>query len=241
MKKLIIATSILFAFSSAFAQKPNVKPKVSKYQSKTADAKPSQSTPASSQVKPAEKPVGPSTKPAPVVKPTKAARSVGTSSARASRTSDGTANEKNPAKLETKDNSRTTSNSRASKMSGGTVNEKSPAKLETKDNSRTISNSRASRTSGGTANEKNPAKLETKDNSKTISNSKASQSSVAANDEIIKPGVDYCKGWKDGFSKAFPKDKLKSTKIPNCETTGKCRDYKCGYEAGMKKAEMLLK
>ena len=51
MKKLLIATLVLFAFSSAYAQKPmgkqNVKPTVSKYQSKTSDAKPSPSKPAS--------------------------------------------------------------------------------------------------------------------------------------------------------------------------------------------------
>ena len=177
MKKLIIATSILFAFSSAFAQKPNVKPKVSKYQSKTADAKPSQSTPASSQAKPNVKPVGPSTKPAPVVKPTKASRPVGTSSTRASMTSDGTANKKNPAKLETKDNSR------------------------------------------------------------TISNSKVSQPAVDGRAAVDGIDAEYCKGWNDGFSKAFPKSK----RIPNCENNGKCKGYKCGYEAGMNKAELLMK
>ena len=72
MKKLLIATSVLFAFSSAYAQKPmgkqNVNAFVSKYQSKTSDAKPSPSKPASvsSEAKPNVKPVGPSTKPAPV-------------------------------------------------------------------------------------------------------------------------------------------------------------------------------
>ena len=181
MKKLIIATSILFAFSSAFAQKPNVKPKVSKYQSKTADAKPSQSTPASSQAKPNVKPVGPSTKPAPVVKPTKASRPVGTSSTRASQSAVGTVKEK------------------TNTPSKGVYKEKG---------------------------EKN-----------TMSNSKASQPAVDGRAAVDGIDAEYCKGWNDGFSKAFPKSK----RIPNCENNGKCKGYKCGYEAGMKKAELLMK
>ena len=195
MKKLIIATSIIFAFSSAFAQKPNVKPKVTKYQSKTADAKPSQSTPASSQAKPNVKPVGPSTKPAPVVKPTKASRPVGTSSTRASQSAVGTVKEK--------------------------TNTPSKGAYKEKGEKNTMNDSRAVQSAGGgvTTDEKRP--------SNTILISK----------EKSDIDVDYCKGWNDGFSKASPKSK----RIPNCENNGKCKGYKCGYEAGMKKAELLMK
>ncbi len=56
--------------------------------------------------------------------------------------------------------------------------------------------------------------------------------------------ADYCKGWKDGFSKAYAKgtkEKLESSDIPRCENNGKCEGYKCGYEAGMNKAELMLR
>jgi len=234
MKKLIIATSILFAFSSAFAQKPNVKPKVSKYQSKTADAKPSQSTPASSQAKPNVKPVGPSTKPAPVVKPTKASRPVGTSSTRASQSAVGTVKEKTkiPSKGVSKEKGEksTMSNSRASQSAVGTVKEKTktPSKGVSKEKGEknTMSDSRASGSqttgiAGGfvTTDEKRPS------------------NTILVSKEKSDIDVDYCKGWNDGFSKASPKSK----RIPNCENNGKCKGYKCGYEAGMKKAELLIK
>ena len=118
MKKLLIATSVLFAFSSAYAQKPNVKPTVSKYQSKTSDAKPSPSKPApvSNEAKPNVKPVGPSAKPSPVsarpnvkpvgkqpakpapvvskVSPIKGAKPVGPSTNRATQSTVGTATSK---------------------------------------------------------------------------------------------------------------------------------------------------
>jgi len=56
--------------------------------------------------------------------------------------------------------------------------------------------------------------------------------------------ADYCKGWKDGFTKAYKKgtkEKLESSDIPRCESNGKCEGYKCGYEAGMEKAELILR
>jgi hypothetical protein len=225
MKKLIIATSILFAFSSAFAQKPNVKPKVSKYQSKTADAKPSKSVSASSEAKPS-KPVGPSTKPAPVVKPTKAARPVGASTTRASQ----------------------------SAIGGGALKEKSnsPSKGVNKEKGgkNTMSNSRASQSSGGALKEKSnsPSKGVNKEKGQ-MNDSKAAASAIGGDNvkgkaDFVADGdskavidAEYCKGWNDGFSKAFPKSK----RIPNCENNGKCKGYKCGYEAGMKKAESLMK
>ena len=46
------------------------------------------------------------------------------------------------------------------------------------------------------------------------------------------------------FSKAYAKgtkEKLESSDIPRCENNGKCEGYKCGYEAGMNKAELMLR
>jgi hypothetical protein len=131
----------------------------------------------------------------------------------------------------------------------------------------TMSNSRASQSaaSGGALKEKTntPSKGVNKEKGEknTMSDSKASQSGVSGGavkvgnkgkgDIIIDAraadvvGVDnsnaiidaeYCKGWNDGFSKAFPRSKS----IPNCVNNGTCKGYKCGYEAGMKKAEMML-
>ena len=219
MKKLIIATSILFAFSSAFAQKPDVKPKVSKYQSKTADAKPSQSVSVSSEAKPS-KPVGPSTKPAPVVKPTKASRPVGTSSSRASRSA-----------------------------SSGSLKEKTntPSKGVNKEKGEknTMSNSRASQSAaGGTLKEKTnkPSKGVNKEKGEmNVSKAAASGTVLDPSNEVFKADAEYCKGWNDGFEKAFPQDKRGEIRVPKCESNGTCKGYKCGYEAGMKKAEKLMK
>ena len=245
MKKIIIATSVLFAFSSAFAQKPNVKPEVIKYQSKTSDAKPSSKpAPGSTQAKPNAKPVG---KPAPVVSkvnPIKPTKSVAPSKNRASRSAVGNANVKTPTKLETKEKT-TISKSRASSSAVGNANVKTPTKLETKENT-TISKSRASKSAVGTENKKPSTNLDT-DNS-TISNFEVSESDLGkkVNNSInVQPekspkmDADYCKGWKDGFTKAIPVGK--EARVAKCEINGTCKGYKCGYEAGMKKAELMFK
>ena len=302
MKKLIIATSILFAFSATFAQegKPSKKtPMSSKAPTSVSsnEAKPN--------MKPNVKPVGKtSTKPAPVVSkvtPSKGTNPVGPSSNRSSRSAVGTVNEKTPIKVETKSNSTisksrasksavgtvnektptkvetkdnsTISKSRASKSAVGTVNEKTPTKVETKDNS-TISKSRASKSAVGTVNEKTPTKVETKDNStisksrasksavgtvnektptkvetkdnSTISKSRASESAVGTNNqiELKKPDADYCKGWKEGYIKAFSKatgKKISSSDVPSCVVQGNCEGYKCGYAAGIRNAERRIK
>ena len=157
MKKLLIATSILFAFSSAYAQKPNVKPTVKQYQSKTSDANPSKSTPVSNEAKPNVKPVGPSTKPAPVsAKPN--VKPVGKQSTK-------------PAPVMTKDspikggsNPVGISTSRASQSAVGTAKEKPSSKVEKKEKSST---SRASQSAVGTAKEKPSSKVEKKEKIKT--------------------------------------------------------------------------
>ena len=186
MKKLIIATSILFAFSATFAQegKPSKKtPMSSKAPTSVSanEAKPN--------MKPNVKPVGKtSTKPSPVVSkvsPVKGVKPVGPSSNRAAASAVGTVNEKNPTAIETKGNS-------------------------------TISKSRAAASAVGTGKE-----IETK-----------------------KPDADYCKGWKEGYIKAFSKatgEKISSADIPNCVAKGDCEGYKCGYAAGVKNAERRIK
>tara|TARA_B100000768_G_scaffold159418_1_gene158459 strand:- start:5064 stop:5744 length:681 start_codon:yes stop_codon:yes gene_type:complete len=226
MKKIIIATSVLFAFSSVFAQKPNVKPEVTKYQSKTSDAKPSSKpAPVSIQAKPNAKPVG---KPAAVVSkvsPIKPTKSMAPSKNRASGAPGGNVNVKTPTKLETKEKN-TISKSRASSSSVGKANDKTPAKLETKEKN-TISKSRASQSAVGT-DKKNPsAKLDSQ------------SSAVVGDSKSPEMDADYCKGWKDGFSKAIPEGK--KARVAKCEINGTCKGYKCGYEAGMKKAELMFK
>ena len=197
MKKLIIATSILFAFSATFAQKGKTNkeiPMSSKAPTSVSsnEAKPNMKP----SVKPNVKPVGKtptSTKPAPVVSkvsPLKGVKPVGPSSNRAAASAVGTVNEKNPTKLETKGNN-------------------------------TISKSRAAASAVGTVNEKNPAKFETK-----------------------KPDADYCKGWKEGYMKAFAKatgEKISPNDVPNCVSQEDCEGYKCGYAAGVKNAEKRIK
>ena len=61
--------------------------------------------------------------------------------------------------------------------------------------------------------------------------------------EVSKLSADYCKGWKEGYVKAWSKahkgEKIEF--IPNCETTSKCEGYKCGFKAGMKAAELNIR
>ena len=59
-----------------------------------------------------------------------------------------------------------------------------------------------------------------------------------------KPDADYCKGWKEGYMKAFSKatgEKISSSDVPNCISRGECEGYKCGYAAGVKNAERRIR
>jgi hypothetical protein len=59
-----------------------------------------------------------------------------------------------------------------------------------------------------------------------------------------KPDADYCKGWKEGYIKAFSKatgEKISSADVPNCVAQGKCEGYKCGYAAGVRNASSSSK
>ena len=196
MKKLIIATSVLFAFSSAYAQKPNVKPTVKQYQSKTSDAKPSKSTPVSNEAKPNVKPVGPSTKPAPV-------------SARP--------NVKPVGKQPTKP--------------APVISKVSPIKV-TKPVAPSTNRASQSAVGTATAKEKPSSEIEKKE--------EKTKKPVEVNEKSpIDP--DFCKGWTDGFKKTYQQAKVEFNRIPRCENDGKCRGYACGYEAGINKADSMLK
>ena len=224
MKKLIIATSILFAFSATFAQ----------------EAKPSKKTPMSSKaptsvssneakpnmkpnVKPNVKPVGKtSTKPAPVVSkvsPVKGAKPVGPSTNRAASSNVNTAR---PEKV---------NNNRAASSSA--VN---TSKAEKATNNRAASSSAV-----------NTSKAEKANNNKTSTKGeKGEVSESAMNTEVIskKPDADYCKGWKEGYVKAFSKatgEKISFDDVPNCVAQGDCEGYKCGYAAGVRNAERRIK
>ena len=206
MKKLIIATSILFAFSATFAQegKPSKKtPMSSKAPTSVSanEAKPNMKP----NVKPNVKPVGKtSTKPAPVVSkvsPVKGAKPVGPSSNRAAASSN--------------------------------VNTARPEK---------VNNNRAASSSAV-----NTSKAEKANNNRTSTKGeKGEVSESAMNTEINskKPDADYCKGWKEGYIKAFSKatgEKISSADVPNCVAQGDCEGYKCGYAAGVRNAERRIK
>ena len=68
--------------------------------------------------------------------------------------------------------------------------------------------------------------------------------STMNNEKSPKADADYCKGWKEGYMKAFSKatgEKISSADVPNCVAQGDCEGYKCGYAAGVKNAERRIK
>ena len=80
----------------------------------------------------------------------------------------------------------------------------------------------------------------------TRNSEKGEISESKINNENIseKPVSDYCKGWKEGYIKAFSKatgEKISSTDVPNCVAQGDCEGYKCGYAAGVRNAERRIK
>ena len=224
MKKLIIATSILFAFSATFAQEGKSSKKTpmsSKAPTSVSanEAKPNMKP----NVKPNVKPVGKtSTKPAPVVSkvsPVKGAKPVGPSSNRAAASS---VNTSRPEKV---------SNNRAAASSA--VNTSKAEK---------VSNNRAASSSAV-----NTSKAEKVTNNRTATKGEKgeiSESGMNAEINSKKPDADYCKGWKEGYIKAFSKatgEKISSADVPNCVAQGDCEGYKCGYAAGVRSAERRIK
>ena len=242
MKKLIIATSILFAFSATFAQegKPSKKtPMSSKAPTSVSanEAKPNKKP----NVKPNVKPVGKtSTKPSPVVSkvsPVKPAKPIGPASNRAAQSSKGASSrpeavteKQKPSKV----NSRAAQSSKGASSKPEAVTEKQkPSKVNTRNF------------------EKGENYDENKINNKTNSekgevNNFDEKKPTTPNKEISsnKPDADYCKGWKEGYMKAFSKatgEKISSSDVPNCISRGECEGYKCGYAAGVKNAERKIR
>ena len=221
MKKLIIATSILFAFSATFAQegKPSKKtPMSSKAPTSVSanEAKPNMKP----NVKPNVKPVGKtSTKPAPVVSkvsPVKGAQPVGPSSNRAAASS-----KVNTSKAEKVSNNRAAASSSVNTSKAEKVSNNKAAA------SSSVNTSKAEKTTIS----KTSTKGEKGEVSETVIKSK-------------KPDADYCKGWKEGYIKAYAKatgEKISSADVPNCVSQGDCEGYKCGYAAGVKNAEKRIK
>ena len=244
MKKLIIATSILFAFSATFAQegKPSKKtPMSSKAPTSVSsnEAKPNMKP----NVKPNVKPVGKtSTKPAPVVSkvsPVKGAKPVGPSSNRAAASSN-----VNTARPEKATNNRAAASSAVNTSKAEKVSNNRAASSSAVNTSKAekATNNRAASSSAV-----NTSKAEKATNNRTSTKGeKGEVSESGMNTEINskKPDADYCKGWKEGYIKAFSKatgEKISSTDVPNCVAQGDCEGYKCGYAAGVRNAERRIK
>ena len=240
MKKLIIATSILFAFSATFAQegKPSKKtPMSSKAPTSVSanEAKPNMKP----NVKPNVKPVGKtSTKPAPVVSkvsPVKGAKPVGPSSNRAAASSS-----VNTSKAEKVSNNRAAASSSVNTSKAEKVSNNRAAASSSVNTSKAekVSNDRAAASSSVNTS---------KGEKTTISKTSTKGEKGEVSETVIKskkPDADYCKGWKEGYIKAFAKatgEKISSADVPNCVAQGDCEGYKCGYAAGVKNAERRIK
>ena len=221
MKKLIIATSILFAFSATFAQegKPSKKtPMSSKAPTSVSanEAKPNMKP----SVKPNVKPVGKtpsSTKPAPVVSkvsPVKGAKPVGPSSNRAAASS-----KVNTSKAEKVSNNRAAASSKVNTSKAEKVSNNRAAASSSVNTSKAekVSNNRAA-----AASKVNTSKAEKTTISKT--STKGEKGEVSEIEiKSKKPDADYCKGWKEGYIKAYAKatgEKISSADVPNCVSQG---------------------
>ena len=288
MKKLIIATSILFAFSSAFAQegKPSKKTPMSSKAptSVSKETKPNNMKP---NVKPSVKPVGKtSTKPAPVVSkvsPVKGIKAVAPSSNRAASSTVNTnrpekatnnraaaSSSVNTSKAEKATNNRAASSSsvNTSKAEKATNNRAAASssvntsKAEKATNNRAASSSsvntskaeKATNNRAAASSSVNTSKAEKATNNRTYTKGEKGEvsekderkpaASTMNNENGSKADADYCKGWKEGYMKAFSKatgEKISSADVPNCVAQGNCEGYKCGYAAGVKNAERRIK
>jgi hypothetical protein len=259
MKKLIIATSILFAFSATFAQegKPSKKtPMSSKAPTSVSanEAKPNMKP----NVKPNVKPVGKtSTKPAPVVSkvsPVKGAKPVGPSSNRAAASSS-----VNTSKAEKVSNNRAAASSSVNTSKAEKVSNNRAAASSSVNTSKAekVSNNRAAASSSVNTSKAEKVSNDRAAASSSVNTSKGEKTTISktstkgekgeVSETVIKskkPDADYCKGWKEGYIKAFAKatgEKISSADVPNCVAQGDCEGYKCGYAAGVKNAERRIK
>ena len=219
MKNLFITASLLFAFSGAFAQEKGHK-NVKQVKAPTSITNPTGSEVESYKtVNGNVKPIKGSSTSSKAVTPSK------TTPNRPQRAAAGTS-------------TRAASGSRVNTMKAENVKEKgkSPSAVN-----RAASSSQTNTMKAEDVKEKGKSPS-------TINRSEKGNSEAKKEGERSeRPGkydADYCKGWKDGFTKAFTKvskEGLENSDIPSCENNGKCEGYKCGYEAGMRKAEMMTR
>ena len=229
MKNILITASILFAFSGAFAQEKgskNIKP---------VKAPSSSSRPMSSEVESFKKDNNGNVKPikgnssSTTTSKTTPIRPQKSAAGSSTRAASGTKVNTNKAEKPVMNNSRA--------ASGSKVNTN---KAEKSNNSNTRA---ASGSKVNTNKAEKPVSNSTKNNT-VVEKGEKGNSEAKGERPSSKFDADYCKGWKDGFTKAYKKgtkEKLESSDIPRCESNGKCEGYKCGYEAGMEKAELILR
>jgi hypothetical protein len=114
-------------------------------------------------------------------------------------------------------------------------NEKPVVKGQASSPSKPMSSSRAAASSSAKPNKpvssgSKPTAEPVKKPAKSIRPSAASSPSSSA---------EFCKGWTDGYVKGWNLNKKQQEKprVPNCVVSKDCKDYKCGYKMGMKRAE----
>jgi hypothetical protein len=217
-KNILITASILFAFSGAFAQEKGTK------NIKPVKAPSSSTRPMSSEVESFKKDNG-------TVKPIKGngVNTVKPIKGNSSSTAPSKTTTIRPQKSAAGNSTRAASGSRVNTMK---------AEKPASNNTRAASGSNVN-----TMKAEKPSINNTKNNT-VVEKGEKGNSEAKGERPSSKFDADYCKGWKDGFSKAYAKgtkEKLESSDIPRCENNGKCEGYKCGYEAGMNKAELMLR
>ena len=219
MKNIFITASLLFAFSGAFAQEKGHK------NVKQVKAPTSISNPTGSEIESYKTVNG-------NVKPIKGS----STSSKAVTPSKTTPNR--PQRAAAGTSTRAASGSRVNTMKSENVREKgkSPSSVN-----------RAASSSQSNSMKAEDVKEKGKSPSTINRTEKGNLEAKKESERSERPGkydADYCKGWKDGFTKAFTKvskEGLEYSDIPSCENNGKCEGYKCGYEAGMRKAEMMTR
>ena len=219
MKNLLIAASLLFAFSGSFAQEKgskNVKqvkaptsvsreigPQIETYKPGSGNVKPVKGQSSSTSNK--------------VVRPSKTT----------------------PAKVQ-----RVSSNTSTRAASGSRVNTNKAENVREKQKAPTMGSRAAS---GSQVNTNKAENVKEKQKAPTMG-SRGNKGNIEAKEERSERSKEfdsqYCKGWVDGYMKAYSKiskERLALSDVPKCEMTGKCEGYECGYKAGMMKAELKTK
>ena len=250
MKNILITASILFAFSGAFAQEKgskNIKP---------VKAPSSSSRPMSSEVESFKKDNNGNVKPikgnssSTTTSKTTPIRPQKSAAGSSTRAASGTKVNTNKAEKPVMNNSRAASGSKvntnkAEKSNNSNTRAASGSKVNTNKAEKSTNNDTraASGSKVNTNKAEKPVSNSTKNNT-VVEKGEKGNSEAKGERPSSKFDADYCKGWKDGFTKAYKKgtkEKLESSDIPRCESNGKCEGYKCGYEAGMEKAELILR